>query len=117
MKTSGQGPVVRGQGIKNIATFLGRPICGIAPLTAGAKRLALLRAVTIAAGLRGSRVLQAACEDELAGTRLADGTLRITPNLCDALIEMMVSLPIAPGPGKSQIANCKLQIPRNGHAA
>jgi hypothetical protein len=84
---------------------------------AGAKRMAILRAVVVAAGLRGTQVLQAEFGDDLAGTRLADGTLRISPRLCDALIEVMANLPTAAAPGKLQIANCKLQIPRNGHAA
>jgi hypothetical protein len=67
--------------------------------TAGAKRLALLRAAVVTAGLRGSRVLQAACDDELAGTRLADGSLAIAPALCDALVELMAALPIDLVPG------------------
>ena len=59
---------------------------------AGRKGLSILQAAVVSAGLRGTRVLQAACEDELAGTRLADGMLRISPGLCDALIEMMTHL-------------------------
>lgn len=75
-----------------------RPRAAVPPPPAGAKRLALLRWAVVTAGMQGTRVLQAVCMDELAGTRLADGTLQLSARMADILIELMANLPVALAP-------------------
>jgi hypothetical protein len=55
---------------------------------AGAKRLAILRAVMVDAGPVASRVIHALTDGRGASGMAADGTLSLSPAMVDALIEL-----------------------------